>query len=303
MGDIKKILIVDDEPDLIDILAEELGQLGKTSILTASDGQDGYRKARNQEFDLVCTDYKMPKLSGAALISALRENRFNKHVPIIVISGFPEEAKAECKKLNVEDNLVFISKPIDFTQLHSIALKMLTQGPIKPAPVTSAGPAVQAKLDVEFLNPFLTAVVETISTVGQVTDVKPEKTSVLKAGDARTADISGTISVVAPLFNGTIYVSFPTKTYLAIVSKMLGETFTALTPDIEDAAAELTNIIYGRARTILNQKNYQMQRGMPSIIKGIGHSVRAQTGYPALVTDFGSSVGPFFVAISMSNAN
>ena len=91
----KSILIIDDERELVSILEEEFRLTGGYRIVTAFDGIEGYRKARNQKFDLILTDFSMPKLNGASLIQSLREQEANRHTPVIVFSAYPEQAKAE----------------------------------------------------------------------------------------------------------------------------------------------------------------------------------------------------------------
>ena len=120
-----KILVVDDEPDLIDIISTELETLGNVAIVKATDGMDAYRKAHNQHFDLICTDFRMPKLNGAKMILALREQKFNQNTPVLVISGYPSEAKDECKANGITQRIEYISKPFESELLLATAQKLL----------------------------------------------------------------------------------------------------------------------------------------------------------------------------------
>ena len=286
----KKILIADDEAEIREILAEALGEIPEVIIMTASDGLDAFRKTRNQKFDLIITDFIMPKLSGSELISAFREQVQNAQTPVIVVSGQPEEAKQKCTDQGLTDYLEFIDKPFKRDDVKKHCLRILSEG---------RNGAAKPKLDADFINPFLHAVVMTLKGMGQLAEVTPLKTSLLKVGQEKHADITGSLAIVAPAFVGTISISFPIKTYLTIVSNMLGKKYTEMTSDIEDAAAEIVNVVYGNAKSALNEKNYQMEKAIPSLIKGAQHAIRSENHSPTLVTDFTSTAGPLFVSISI----
>lgn len=81
----ENILIIDDEPVIREALSEIL-TTASYSVVTASDGEEGYNRLVNDPFDLVITDIKMPKLGGMPLIEKIRGD-FSVVLPIIVITG------------------------------------------------------------------------------------------------------------------------------------------------------------------------------------------------------------------------
>ena len=68
----QRILVVDDEENLRDVLVEVLKRDGH-DVHGASDGTDGLRRIQDQRYDLVITDLRMPGLEGPALYKALRQ--------------------------------------------------------------------------------------------------------------------------------------------------------------------------------------------------------------------------------------
>jgi CheY-like chemotaxis protein len=82
-----RILLVDDN---------RLGLIARKSVLedlgyritTATEGQDAFEKFSREEFDLIITDYKMPKMDGLKLIERIRQTAAD--LPIILISGYAE---------------------------------------------------------------------------------------------------------------------------------------------------------------------------------------------------------------------
>ena len=82
----KRILIVDDESDLVEVFRMRLEREGY-EILTAYDGQEGLQKARTGNPDLILLDIMMPKINGYQVCLALKTDRRFAHIPIIFISA------------------------------------------------------------------------------------------------------------------------------------------------------------------------------------------------------------------------
>ena len=114
----KSLLLIDDESDFLDVLSKSFKLMSKEFLVVGStDGQDAHRRSLNQHFDLICTDFRMPKLNGGQLILAIRAGSFHKNTPIVVLSGHIEEAQEECRSLGIDKNLIFISKPVVMKKL------------------------------------------------------------------------------------------------------------------------------------------------------------------------------------------
>jgi DNA-binding NtrC family response regulator len=106
------ILIIDDERAIRKTLAEILGFEGY-KIDEASDGEEGFRKFKEKNYDLVLCDIKMPKLDGIEFLEKAKE--INSEVPIIIISGHGNiETAVEAVKKGAYD---YISKPPDLNRM------------------------------------------------------------------------------------------------------------------------------------------------------------------------------------------
>lgn len=154
-------------------------------------------------------------------------------------------------------------------------------------------------LDTEFINPFLTATMHVLKVQASV-EVTAGQVYVKKADDKYFGDVSGIIGIVSDAFNGTVIISFPEKTFLKVMSSMLGEEYTKLEKEIIDGAGELTNMIFGQAKVVLNEKGYGIKTAIPSVITGKDHSTSSLTKGPIVVVPFSSPVGEFFVEICLS---
>lgn len=101
-----KILVIDDEPIIQEILAGELQKEG-FSIISSLDGESGLKKAFKEKPDLILLDIIMPKMDGISVLKKLKENRETGRIPIIILTNLREgEAVAISQKSGVLDYLV-----------------------------------------------------------------------------------------------------------------------------------------------------------------------------------------------------
>jgi chemotaxis protein CheX len=154
-------------------------------------------------------------------------------------------------------------------------------------------------LDVNFINPFLSATIKVLQTQTQTT-AKPGQIYKKDSKEKFMGDISGVIGMVTDAFSGSVVISFPGETFLKIMSRMLQEECTVINKDIEDGAGELTNIIFGQAKVILNEQGFGIKTALPSVITGSDHSILNMSSGPRVVIPFSTDVGDFFIEICTS---
>jgi chemotaxis protein CheX len=156
-----------------------------------------------------------------------------------------------------------------------------------------------SKLDVTFVNPFIEGAVKTLSIQCQVTvtiDKPVLKTNSLKLPQI---DILGIIGITSKAFSGNIVICFPQKVFLFIMSQMLGETYTEITKDLEDGAGEILNMIFGHAKTVLNENGHSFERAIPAIMRAPNISVTHLNERDAIILPFKCDGGDFYMEISM----
>ena len=108
MAEKKRILIVDDDTEIRDLLEFDIASSGYF-VDTASDGMEGLTKALNNKYDLILLDVMMPKMDGFELAENIRQT--DKTTPIIFMSAKDDKpAKMYGYKLGIDD---YITKPFD----------------------------------------------------------------------------------------------------------------------------------------------------------------------------------------------
>ncbi|MGE3609331.1 MAG: chemotaxis protein CheX [Bacteriovoracaceae bacterium] len=161
------------------------------------------------------------------------------------------------------------------------------------------GLVTKKMLDTDFINPFLNATLHVLNVQASI-KAEAGKIFLKKENEKFVGDISGVIGIVSESFNGSVVISFPEKTFLNVMSGMLGEEYTELNKEIIDGAGEITNMIFGQAKIVLNEKGYGIKTAIPSVVAGKDHSLLALTKGPVVVVPFKSSGGDFFIEICVS---
>ncbi len=108
-----KILVVDDEPDIVEIITFTLESKGH-EITAAKDGVEGIEQVKKNEPDLIILDVMMPKMNGMQVVDYLRNKEQYNHIPIIMLTATTQYSRKPDeewrKKIGVED---YISKPFE----------------------------------------------------------------------------------------------------------------------------------------------------------------------------------------------
>ena len=111
----RKILIVDDNPDLVDFLVKVLERDGRFETNTANNGFLAGMKVREYRPDLIILDVMLPDINGRDVCAFVRSDKTLEKVKIICVSGEVEEDRiGELKQAGADD---FVAKPFDVDKL------------------------------------------------------------------------------------------------------------------------------------------------------------------------------------------
>lgn len=116
-----RIMVIDDDQTIRDVLRDYLQELGYFVIL-AADGLEGMDRIKQEQYDLIILDIRMPYVSGIGLVKIARE--INPDIPVICMTGYgisPEKIAAE------EQVDLILSKPFELKTLSQAISKLLPQ--------------------------------------------------------------------------------------------------------------------------------------------------------------------------------
>jgi CheY-like chemotaxis protein len=111
----RAILVVDDEPAILDMIAELLGYEGY-EVVTTSQGSIALAQAKLDPPALILLDLMMPGMSGWQVIDALKASPQTRTIPVVVLSA-RRDLPATAKELGIES---FLAKPFDIDELIGI---------------------------------------------------------------------------------------------------------------------------------------------------------------------------------------
>jgi len=114
MGEQKKLLVIDDEPDMQKLLKIRLEQ-ENFKVITAGDGEAGVKIAEQEAPDMIILDIMMPKMDGYTCLKELRNLPKTKNTPVLMLSGKEEEKVGDLFAFQKISG--YIEKPFELDEL------------------------------------------------------------------------------------------------------------------------------------------------------------------------------------------
>ncbi len=117
-----KILVVDDEPDVVEFLKKRLERT-EFQVITALDGKGCILKAGQEKPDLILLDIMMPLVDGYEVVRRLRENEATSSIPVIMHSA-RRETNAILTSIEL-GSIDYVTKPVSFDDLLKVIRKYI----------------------------------------------------------------------------------------------------------------------------------------------------------------------------------
>jgi len=123
MTDRESILVIDDSVDIVRFVQEVALPAERYNVLTAPNGEDGFKLATSQPVDLILLDMSMPRMNGLQVLQALRQA--DNQVPVIFMTMYGSENLAvEAFRLGVRD---YLSKPFTIEEIQATVDRALRE--------------------------------------------------------------------------------------------------------------------------------------------------------------------------------
>ena len=111
----KKLLVVDDSSTMRAIIKNQLKGMGFTNVILAEDGAKGLKVANESNFDLIISDWNMPKMTGLEFLKAVRADGKLKETAFMLLTSVDDKnSVSEALQAGVNQ---YIIKPFTFNQL------------------------------------------------------------------------------------------------------------------------------------------------------------------------------------------
>lgn len=151
-------------------------------------------------------------------------------------------------------------------------------------------------VDVKFINAFLESLLNVLATMAQ-TEAQHTKPMIKRDNIAR-GDVTGIIGMVGNQVIGSLSVTFTEPAILEITARMLGEEVTKIDDTVTDLVGEVTNMVTGGAKKILDDLGHDFNMATPTVVTGKNHEISHKAKDKVIHIPFESDVGSFFVEVS-----
>ncbi len=158
----------------------------------------------------------------------------------------------------------------------------------------------KSKINVHLINPFIEATMHFMKE-GANLNTQPQKPILKPAGEYNKFQIAGRMTVESDNFKGSIIIGFQREVFEKIYAAIMGHTQSEIQnqAEVDQSAGEILNIILGRAKAALLEKNkIQFEQSIPEIL--IGDEYKMHEELSAIVIPFQSAVGAFYLEIGFA---
>ena len=248
----KKILVVDDEAEMLDLLEGMLDPLG-LDFTKALSGMEALGHLAVTKFDVIITDLTMPGMDGIQLIGYVKANEKNGTTPILVVSGDLNEGRLEkIRELGVAKS---IAKPVDMDELLDMMQMIIAP---KKAKVVAYHPNV--------VNLIMDSTTEIVKFYMDAELTR--KNFKLKENNLTPLKFNTLVPIFGRRVFGSISISFGADLANYLGTCIFGEEQGE---GILDITGEIGNQVASRAKSKLIEKNVLVNIGLPQMknVKGI----------------------------------
>lgn len=123
----RKVLVIDDNPTIVELIKYAVNLQGKSEVIVAYDGVEGLECIYTEKPDCVIIDVKMPKMGGYQLVRCIRGDPRTANIPLIILSAMTREEDQMTGLLSGADE--YLTKPFKPTALNAAIERVLRLTP------------------------------------------------------------------------------------------------------------------------------------------------------------------------------
>jgi len=267
-----RILVVDDEPELLGILKDLIEDVTDHEVVACRDGVEAFRRIRSERFDLISTDFQMPQFNGVDLVNSLKESGTNKNTKVLILSAYLDEAMSLCQEYGLE-GVGFLTKPFR-EEIYVEKIKELMN-----APLNQEHPSKKVNL----VEPFSGALEKVLISLGGQSRVKIGRPQFFSRNMSLGIDISVSIGIQSEHFDGQVALGFSKKIFLELSNKLLNKNYLEFNEDNENTLSEIGNMLFVEAKKNLNEVGCEIKKNIPCVVTGENQSLKLDSSHVLLL--------------------
>ena len=278
-------LVVDDNDGFNRVLAEFLSQLGY-AVKQCFDGDEATRLVREEKFDIIFLDIRMPKVSGLQVAAFARVSKQNRGSHIFIITGDVDPIlKAKAEALKIKN---FMTKPLDFVQMEAL---------VKATHVEKKAPT---NYDERVMNAFIEAAAEVYEFHFEE---KPNRGKVQfrAPGESQKGFCTSLMPFKGEGFMGSMALSMTASFVKRLALNLFQGVDVKFDNEfISDLSGEICNQIMGRVKNNLDKFGLKMSLGLPDVIMGKNHTIQHKVENPIVCVAMGRDKMVFELQFALS---
>ena len=137
---------------------------------------------------------------------------------------------------------------------------------------------------------------------GFAIDVK-YKSHQIARNQSVAGDVSGIVGLLQDRIEGNLVMCFSKSAIFQILGGVYQRQFTEIDGIVKEGAAEMTNMVYGRVKTCLNDRGHGLKMALPNVITGSSHQIASTADCKSLVATFSFDRHEFSVIIALQDQN
>lgn len=107
----KTVLVIDDDPFIVDLLTRQLEKQGLT-VISSTDPETAYTMAEEKKPDLIMSDIAMPAIDGFTLLKGLRQNKITQNIPLVLLTA--SDRMSDVEEAFLAGAQAYLLKPLDW---------------------------------------------------------------------------------------------------------------------------------------------------------------------------------------------
>jgi chemotaxis protein CheX len=153
--------------------------------------------------------------------------------------------------------------------------------------------------EIQLLQEFSKAAITTLKTMASIDAIQGN--DFIKNDTKAWGEVTGIIGMADSNMSCNLVVSFDKECILNIVSKMFMEEFKEINPEVLDAVGEITNIICGNSKSLLEKHNIHFDMASPFVIRGTNVELKQLSKIPITAIPFSTEKGNFQIELAIQN--
>lgn len=154
-------------------------------------------------------------------------------------------------------------------------------------------------MNLELINPFIKSTSNVLNTM---TTMEAMQGEAVECQNLPPADVTGILNMVSDEVQGVLAISFTKPVIYELTKRLVGIEPTDIDDIVESLVGDITNMVYGGAKTLLEEEGYNFDMAIPTVIQEVDRNIDFPQNCKVIVVTFSTDAGEFYLEISFEGS-